>query len=112
MAATPSDELIEAARAGDSAALEALLGEHQRRIYRFGLKMCGHPEDAQDVAQDTMFAAARAIRGFRSQSSISTWLYTIARSFCIKKRRRRAALPRATRGPRRPIPSAPSPSGS
>jgi RNA polymerase sigma-70 factor (ECF subfamily) len=31
---------------------------------------------------------ARGVRDFRGASSLSTWLYTIARSFCIKKRRR------------------------
>lgn len=93
MAETPPDDVLDAARAGDADALETLLREHQGRIYRFGLKMCGHPEDAQDVAQDTLFAAARTIRGFRAESSVSTWLYTIARRFCIKKRRRPASAP-------------------
>ncbi|MGZ3455924.1 MAG: sigma-70 family RNA polymerase sigma factor, partial [Polyangiales bacterium] len=37
--------------------------------------------------QDTLLAAARGAREFRGESALSTWLYTIARSFCIKKRR-------------------------
>ncbi|MES1209167.1 MAG: sigma-70 family RNA polymerase sigma factor, partial [Pseudomonadota bacterium] len=45
-------------------------------------------EDAKDVVQDTLLAVARTVRAYRGASSISTWLYTIARSFCIKKRRR------------------------
>jgi RNA polymerase sigma-70 factor (ECF subfamily) len=36
---------------------------------------------------------ARSVRDFRGASSISTWLYTIARSFCIKKRRRSKFAP-------------------
>jgi len=83
-----SDDLLERARNGDREALEALLDHHQARIYRFGLKMCRDPEDAQDVLQDTLFAMARGVGDFRGASSVSTWLYTIARSFCIKKRRR------------------------
>jgi RNA polymerase sigma-70 factor (ECF subfamily) len=39
------------------------------------------------VAQETLLAAARGVSRFREASSPSTWLYTIARSFCIKKRR-------------------------
>jgi RNA polymerase sigma-70 factor (ECF subfamily) len=85
--------LLEAARAGDRAALEAFLEQHQNRVLRFGLKMCRDPEDARDVAQDTLLAAARTIAGFREASSPSTWLYTIARSFCIKKRRRSKFAP-------------------
>ena len=79
--------LIEAARAGDRRALEKLLERHQGAVYRFGMKMCGEPEDAKDVLQETLFAAVRTLPEFRGASSISTWLYTIARSFCLKKRR-------------------------
>jgi RNA polymerase sigma-70 factor, ECF subfamily len=87
------DGLLAAARGGDAAALEAVLEEIQPRVYRFSLKMCGRAEDAQDVLQETLFAAARTIRDFRGASSVSTWLYTIARSFCIKKRRRSVFAP-------------------
>ena len=86
-------ELVEAARSGDRAALEALLTRHQRRVYRFGLKMCRDPEDAKDILQDTLIAAARTLPEFRGASSVSTWLYTIARSFCIKRRRRSKFAP-------------------
>ena len=81
------DQLLEAARAGDRAALESLLERNQKRVFRFGLKMCGGEEDAKDVLQETLLAAARGIRDFRGASSVSTWLYTIARSFCIKHHR-------------------------
>src|SRR6187455_3205337 len=57
------------------------------------MKMCRDPEDAADVLQDTLLAMARGVRDFRGASSLSTWLYTIARSFCIKKRRRAKFAP-------------------
>jgi RNA polymerase sigma-70 factor (ECF subfamily) len=85
--------LLERARAGDAQAIETLLERHQAQVYRFGMKMCRDPEDAKDVLQDTLLSAARGIRDFRGASSISTWLYTIARSFCIKKRRRSKFAP-------------------
>jgi RNA polymerase sigma-70 factor (ECF subfamily) len=81
------DRLLEQARGGDGDALERLLERHQAQVYRFGLKMCRDPDDAKDVLQETLLAMARGVRDFRGASSISTWLYTIARSFCIKKRR-------------------------
>ena len=86
-------QLLDRARRGDAQALEALLARHQAQIYRFGMKMCRDPEDAKDVLQDTLIAMARGVRDFRGASSISTWLYTIARSFCIKKRRRSKFAP-------------------
>jgi RNA polymerase sigma-70 factor (ECF subfamily) len=79
--------LVQAAREGDRRALEKLLERHQGAVYRFGMKMCGEAEDAKDVLQETLFAAARTLPDFRGASSVSTWLYTIARSFCLKKRR-------------------------
>jgi len=84
---------LAAARTGDKQALETLLERHQSQIYRFGMKMCRDPEDAKDVLQDTLLAMARGVRDFRGASSLSTWLYTIARGFCIKKRRRSKFAP-------------------
>jgi RNA polymerase sigma-70 factor (ECF subfamily) len=85
--------LLESARAGDDAALEALLREVQPQLYRFSMKMCRHAEDAEDVLQDSMMTLARSFRDFRGASSLSTWLFTVARSFCIKKRRKSKFAP-------------------
>jgi RNA polymerase sigma-70 factor (ECF subfamily) len=87
------EQLLEEARAGDRRALEAILARHQPRVYRFGLRMCRDPEDAKDVLQETLLAMARGVKDFRGASSVSTWLYTIARSFCIKRRRRSKFAP-------------------
>jgi RNA polymerase sigma-70 factor (ECF subfamily) len=86
-------ELLEHAREGDRRALEELLARHQRSVYRFGLKMCRDEEDAKDILQETLLAVARTVKDFRGASSVSTWLYAIARSFCIKKRRRSKFAP-------------------
>ena len=86
-------ELLEAARSGSSEALEALLQRHEARLYRFARRLCRQHEDAEDVLQESLLAAARGLSGFRGASSIGTWLYAIARSFCIKKRRRSVFAP-------------------
>jgi len=91
------EDLLAAAQTGDRQALETLLERHQSRVYRFGVKMCRDPEDAKDILQDTLLAMARGVRDFRGASSISTWLYTIARSFCIKKHRRSKFAPEEER---------------
>jgi RNA polymerase sigma-70 factor (ECF subfamily) len=87
------EQLVDGARSGDRAALERLLERHERQVYRFGLKMCRDPEAAKDVLQETLIAAARTVKDFRGASSPSTWLYAIARSFCIKQRRRSRYAP-------------------
>ena len=94
MARSPTDEqLLEAARQGDTVALETLLLRYQPHLYRFGLRMCGNVEDAGDVAQESLVSMARSLRDFRGDSSVSSWLYTIARRFCMKKRRRSKFAP-------------------
>jgi RNA polymerase sigma-70 factor (ECF subfamily) len=98
-----TDQLVAAARRGDREALEELLRRVEPRVFRFGMKMCRDPEDARDVSQETLFAAARTLGGFRSESSLSTWLYAIARSYCIKARRRSVYAPEVV-----PLESAPA----
>jgi RNA polymerase sigma-70 factor (ECF subfamily) len=87
MADRPDAALIALARAGDREALDELLERYEPRIYRFGLRMCGDEESAREVLQETLLAAFRHLPGFRGDAALSTWLYQIARSFCIKERR-------------------------
>jgi hypothetical protein len=61
-------ELLAAARAGAPEAIEALLESYQERVFGFGLRMCGNREDAEDVLQDTLLAAATGMRDFRGDS--------------------------------------------
>ena len=86
-------ELLARARAGDRDALEVLIERHQPQLYRFGMAMCRNPEDARDVLQDSLLAMVKGIRDFRGDSSIATWLYSIARSFCVRKRRKSRFAP-------------------
>jgi RNA polymerase sigma-70 factor, ECF subfamily len=81
------EELVTAARGGDRAAIEELLERYEPSIYRFGLRMCGDEDAAREVLQETLLAAFRYLPGFRGDARLSTWLFQIARSFCIKERR-------------------------
>ena len=87
------DELLTAARRGDTAALETLLLRYQPHLFRFGLRMCGNADEAGEVAQESLISMARSLRDFRGDSSVSSWLFTIARRFCMKKRRRSKFAP-------------------
>ena len=90
---SPDKDLLAALKRGDDSAIEELLRRYQSRIYRYGMKMCRDPEDAKDVLQDTMLTMSQSLRNFRGASSLTTWLYAIARSFCIKKRRKSKFAP-------------------
>lgn len=86
-------DLLVAAQQGDGKALEQLLASHEKQIYRFGLRMCGNEDAAREVLQETLFSAFRNLKGFRGDAALSTWLYQIARSICLKSRRRGAGEP-------------------
>lgn len=86
-------QLLEAVRQGDAGALEQLLARHEKQVYRFGLRMCGSEEDAKDVLQETLLAAFRGIHHFRGDAELSTWLYQVARTYCLRSRRRKAGAP-------------------
>ncbi len=74
----PSDlELLNAWRAGDSAAGQALFKRHFRKIYRFFETKFGR--DVDELVQSTFLACVRAKNQFRGDSSFSTYLFTIAR---------------------------------
>ncbi len=82
-------ERLSAALGGDSAALEALLGDLQPRVYGFALKLCGDAEDAEDVVQETLLAVATKLSDLRTAERFSSWVFTIARNHCLRVMRRR-----------------------
>jgi RNA polymerase sigma-70 factor (ECF subfamily) len=86
-------DLLARAKAGDAGALEALVVRYQPRVYRYGISMCRDADAASDIAQDTLMAMARSVGDFRGDASVGTWLFTIARRFCMRKRRPRKHAP-------------------
>lgn len=81
-------ELIEAARDGVPSALGALLDRYEPRLRRVCERMCSCPEDARDLAQETLIAIVRGLDGFRGDAAFMTWAYAVARSFANRQRRR------------------------
>lgn len=78
--------LVAAAQAGDVHAFEALVCRHQGAVYRVALRMLGSGVDAEDVAQEALVQAWRALSRFRGESEFSTWLYRIVTNRCLKAR--------------------------
>ncbi|MHB1844088.1 MAG: sigma-70 family RNA polymerase sigma factor [Deltaproteobacteria bacterium] len=86
-------ELIRRAQAGEPSAMDEILARHEREVYRFGLRMCGDPEDAREVLQETLLGAFRHLGTFRGEAALSSWLFQIARTHCLRLRRRRLGEP-------------------
>lgn len=70
--------LVDRARKGDLDAFDALVARHQAGLVRYLTMMLSRPADAEDVAQEALLRAYRALKDFRGQSAFRTWLYQIA----------------------------------
>lgn len=74
-------------------AVERLVAEHGGTLYGLGLRICGSPQAAEDMVQETFLNAYRGWKGFEGRSEVTTWLYTIARRACTRMHRPRAGEP-------------------
>jgi len=86
-------ELVKAIQAGRKELFAELVQRYERPLYHFGLKMCAEPRDAEDVVQETFLNAFKYLKDFRYETKFKNWLYRIATSNCIKKRRRSKFAP-------------------
>lgn len=53
------------------------LQKHAALVYNLALRLVGNAADAEDLAQDSLLRALKALPGFRGESSLSTWVYRI-----------------------------------
>ncbi len=86
-------ELIAAINSGRKNLFYELVKRYEQRIYNFGLKMCRDITDAEDLVQETFLNVFRYLKNFRYETKFKNWLYRIASSVCIKKRRRSKFAP-------------------
>ena len=83
-----SDErLLEAAKADEPGAFDAFVARYGGRLFAFGMRMCGHREDAEDVFQETLLKAFTGLASLREPKAIRTWLFRVASNQCLMKRR-------------------------
>lgn len=72
-------DLVERSRSNDTEAFHALVHRYAPRLQQVIGRMVGpDPPVVEDLLQDALLQAYRALPGFRGQSAIYTWLYRIA----------------------------------
>ncbi|MBW1798021.1 MAG: sigma-70 family RNA polymerase sigma factor [Deltaproteobacteria bacterium] len=90
---TIDHDLITQFKAGSMDAMEKIVERYETRIFTFGLKMCGHIQDAEDIVQETFLNAFRYLGRFREETKLKNWLFRIASRACIRKRRKKKCEP-------------------
>jgi RNA polymerase sigma-70 factor (ECF subfamily) len=86
-------ELIHAINAGREDLFYELVRRYEQSLYNFGMRMCDNPSDAEDMVQDTFLNVFRYLSGFRYETKFKNWLYRVATSACLKKKRRSKFAP-------------------
>ena len=68
---------------------EQIVRDYQDRILRLSYSMLRDRAAAEEVVQEVLVRLWKGLPGFRSESSISTWIYTITRNACLTALKRR-----------------------
>lgn len=90
------DAQVEAARRGIPGGADALWTSQAPRLVRAALALGVSPEEASDVAQETLLAAFRGLDRFDpARGSFNVWIHTILARRCSNWRRARRRLARA-----------------
>ena len=76
-------QLVAAVLQGDPIAERTLYDRHVDRVYRLAWRMAGDETLARDLTQDTFIRAFSRLADFRGDSSLATWLHTIATSVVL-----------------------------
>lgn len=79
--------VLERLLAQDERALKSFYSEHKKALMQFIVRSLPE-DDAEEVLQDTFFGFIESLRNFRSQSTLKTFLYSIAKRKIIDRLRR------------------------
>ena len=89
----PGPETLQAATAGNLAALDRLLAGCQPGIYNLAVRVLGQRDDAADATQEILLKVATHLGSFRGESAFTTWVWRIAHNHLLTARTRAAEHP-------------------
>ncbi len=71
-------DFIERLKAGDANAFDIFVNRYSANVYALLFRLTENAEEAQDLTQDTFLRALKAIKNFRGEANLKTWLFRIA----------------------------------
>ena len=90
------ERIIEMLNSDHDKALKLIVDKYGSKLYWHIRRLVLIHDDTDDVLQNTFISVWKNLKSFRSESSLYTWLYTIATNEAltlIKKRERQSAVP-------------------
>ena len=90
------DTEIELARqliAGEPEAFDRFVEHFRAKIFHYSWLMCGHREDAEEVAQETLLKVFESFDHLREPERVRPWIFQIAKNACLMKRRKSVFAP-------------------
>jgi RNA polymerase sigma-70 factor (ECF subfamily) len=74
-----SDEaLVAKALEGNAKAWDKLIIRYEGKIYNYGLRMTGNPDDAMDLMQEVFLSVYRNLGKYRRDAPFAAWIFRIA----------------------------------
>jgi len=85
--------LAQALLAGEADAFEHFVEYFRSKIFHYSWMMCGSPDDAEEVAQETLLKVFESIDQLRDPARVRAWVFRIARNVCLMQRRKSVFAP-------------------
>jgi RNA polymerase sigma-70 factor, ECF subfamily len=87
---------IELARrliAGEPEAFDRFVEHFRAKVFHYSWLMCGHREDAEEVAQETLLKVFENFDSLHEPERVRPWVFRIAKNACLMKRRKSVFAP-------------------
>ncbi len=92
-------QLVQAAallRENNPESIHKAIGLLQSTVFAFSMKLCGHPQDAEDTMQEVLMRSLPHLSKIENPAALAVWLYTVTRNRCWRMRRKPANAPAQT----------------
>jgi RNA polymerase sigma-70 factor (ECF subfamily) len=86
-------ELASALLAGETDAFERFVEHFRSKVFHYSWLICGSPQDAEEVAQETLLKVFDNFDQLRDPERVRSWVFRIARNVCLMQRRRSVFAP-------------------
>jgi RNA polymerase sigma-70 factor (ECF subfamily) len=81
--------VVDGLQKGEIWAFHELVELYKKKVYYLALDMTGNHHDAEDTSQEVFMKAFSAMKSFRGDAKLSSWLHRITVNACIDRTRKR-----------------------